>query len=385
MIKKTSSREQIDYQYPNYEKRQRNNKTDAKVYKTKRACEVCKTSSTKNKKLKCCSKCKIVFYCSIKCQKEDWKIHKSMCGILKTRDKYQNKIEKSQKIGDWASEIRNKKFTYEKLSKKVIRALRNMFLEKKMHEISYTIEEIFRMVHTTVYNAAKSYKEQDENTLKRFRDHLSIRFKTFLEENKKEDLSDKKILEFFNEDELREFYRKVKRSKNQIGISNFSKRLKAHYFLHQVDIEIEFDHIFEKLREKEYFSKKEIFQVVMLMRLGFFNSMKNANKGLSDLSNIFSKKAFMELIKICYGNNMSCIIFEKIFEVFEKCYAENKKSNAQIVKELLKNPLFLDSKGHYVVMNSGNKIAIKNHMLTIRSSYVWRDFEEKFMKMKQLV
>lgn len=29
-----------------------------------------------------CSKCKKVFYCSIKCQKDDWKDHKVICKMI---------------------------------------------------------------------------------------------------------------------------------------------------------------------------------------------------------------------------------------------------------------------------------------------------------------
>lgn len=35
-------------------------------------------------KMKMCSKCKVAFYCSRKCQKEDWvKGHKEKCGKVK--------------------------------------------------------------------------------------------------------------------------------------------------------------------------------------------------------------------------------------------------------------------------------------------------------------
>lgn len=39
----------------------------------------CKTCKTSNMKLKRCTGCKIVNYCSIECQKKDWPIHKTIC------------------------------------------------------------------------------------------------------------------------------------------------------------------------------------------------------------------------------------------------------------------------------------------------------------------
>jgi hypothetical protein len=45
---------------------------------SKEPCEICnKPSSFK------CSVCKKVYYCSKKCQKENWKYHKGMCQTLK--------------------------------------------------------------------------------------------------------------------------------------------------------------------------------------------------------------------------------------------------------------------------------------------------------------
>jgi len=45
-----------------------------------RICHTCKKSS---KQMKKCSDCKVAYYCSEKCQKEDWKSHKTECRRLK--------------------------------------------------------------------------------------------------------------------------------------------------------------------------------------------------------------------------------------------------------------------------------------------------------------
>lgn len=39
----------------------------------------CAHCSERGKKFKYCSKCKICYYCSLECQKKDWKIHKKIC------------------------------------------------------------------------------------------------------------------------------------------------------------------------------------------------------------------------------------------------------------------------------------------------------------------
>ncbi len=46
------------------------------VYSTYKDCqrEDCKTKTTLR-----CIRCRKVFYCSKKCQRKDWKLHKSMC------------------------------------------------------------------------------------------------------------------------------------------------------------------------------------------------------------------------------------------------------------------------------------------------------------------
>eukprot|EP01084_Bolivina_argentea_P122286 216702_1 len=50
-------------------------------------CCVCSESTTQR-----CSGCKSVYYCSAKCQKQDWKMHKKQCKILK--EKYENDVDK---------------------------------------------------------------------------------------------------------------------------------------------------------------------------------------------------------------------------------------------------------------------------------------------------
>ncbi|CDR95872.1 MYND finger domain protein, putative [Babesia bigemina] len=42
-------------------------------------CENCKKEETKQEPLKICSRCKKVKYCSVECQKEDWRFHKRIC------------------------------------------------------------------------------------------------------------------------------------------------------------------------------------------------------------------------------------------------------------------------------------------------------------------
>ena len=53
----------------------------------KESCAICKKL---HKKMGRCFKCKIVYYCSVKCQKEHWEYHKKVCKKLKTSyNKYQ--------------------------------------------------------------------------------------------------------------------------------------------------------------------------------------------------------------------------------------------------------------------------------------------------------
>jgi hypothetical protein len=49
-----------------------------------------------------CSGCFRVKYCSISCQKLDWKSHKSMCSILK---KFSNKVQPFKKVLQIVNEV----------------------------------------------------------------------------------------------------------------------------------------------------------------------------------------------------------------------------------------------------------------------------------------
>ncbi|KAF2167485.1 hypothetical protein M409DRAFT_22293 [Zasmidium cellare ATCC 36951] len=52
------------------------------VTSTKEKCRGCRAETTKaGKPLLSCGKCKIAKYCSMACQRKDWKEHKQMCGI----------------------------------------------------------------------------------------------------------------------------------------------------------------------------------------------------------------------------------------------------------------------------------------------------------------
>ena len=46
----------------------------------KTRCMNCDIYGQKEKKLKRCGKCRRVYYCSVKCQRADWKEHKKVCG-----------------------------------------------------------------------------------------------------------------------------------------------------------------------------------------------------------------------------------------------------------------------------------------------------------------
>lgn len=40
---------------------------------------MCLKEGKEGEKLKRCSKCKVVKYCSAECQREDWALHKAVC------------------------------------------------------------------------------------------------------------------------------------------------------------------------------------------------------------------------------------------------------------------------------------------------------------------
>ena len=89
----------MDTKYHIYRKQglimQRAELVSSRVIKNIAACKECNwiDCKRKNVKLKRCKNCKSVYYCSIKCQKKDWKCsngnvksHKHYCKFLKSRD-----------------------------------------------------------------------------------------------------------------------------------------------------------------------------------------------------------------------------------------------------------------------------------------------------------
>jgi hypothetical protein len=55
-------------------------------------CQRCKSVGGENGKLFMCSGCNCTFYCSTKCQKEDWKSHKKEC----SKDLINKKVEEKE-------------------------------------------------------------------------------------------------------------------------------------------------------------------------------------------------------------------------------------------------------------------------------------------------
>lgn len=45
---------------------------------------LCDTCGKEFKKLKSCGRCKLVYYCSVSCQRADWPDHKTQCSLLST-------------------------------------------------------------------------------------------------------------------------------------------------------------------------------------------------------------------------------------------------------------------------------------------------------------
>jgi hypothetical protein len=57
-----------------------------------RACDACGSNEDLDA-LKMCSLCKVVFYCSVECQKADWRGHKHACKINSDCRKDQKRLE----------------------------------------------------------------------------------------------------------------------------------------------------------------------------------------------------------------------------------------------------------------------------------------------------
>ncbi|KAJ7501101.1 hypothetical protein B0H11DRAFT_2275425 [Mycena galericulata] len=53
-----------------------------------RACYNCHSRPAESVQLQRCSKCCLVFYCSLACQKNDWAYHKALCRLLAEHEKY---------------------------------------------------------------------------------------------------------------------------------------------------------------------------------------------------------------------------------------------------------------------------------------------------------
>jgi endogenous inhibitor of DNA gyrase (YacG/DUF329 family) len=48
-------------------------------------CAVCGKAAAQEEKLRVCSGCKVVPYCSKQCQMDDWKLHKQACQAMKRK------------------------------------------------------------------------------------------------------------------------------------------------------------------------------------------------------------------------------------------------------------------------------------------------------------
>lgn len=55
---------------------------------TSRTCGLCHINDTPEQRLKRCSKCQQIFYCSVKCQSDDWGNHKKTCERSNHNTKY---------------------------------------------------------------------------------------------------------------------------------------------------------------------------------------------------------------------------------------------------------------------------------------------------------
>jgi hypothetical protein len=52
---------------------------EEKASATSPQCEGCQQKATATAKLSVCTRCKATYYCSVACQKQDWKQHKKTC------------------------------------------------------------------------------------------------------------------------------------------------------------------------------------------------------------------------------------------------------------------------------------------------------------------
>jgi hypothetical protein len=53
-----------------------------KIIPHQRICEYCLKSEPENERYSKCGKCKTARYCSVECQKHDWKVHKKICSVV---------------------------------------------------------------------------------------------------------------------------------------------------------------------------------------------------------------------------------------------------------------------------------------------------------------
>ena len=67
--------------------------TDETDFQTSLICSNCFKSSDDKIELKRCSSCHLVFYCSLECQKENWKIHKKTCQLISNKIKEQKNLK----------------------------------------------------------------------------------------------------------------------------------------------------------------------------------------------------------------------------------------------------------------------------------------------------
>jgi hypothetical protein len=146
--------------------------------RSKKICANCKKEGSL-----ICSKCRIVYYCDIKCQKSNWNFHKLICAS--SLSKVEKKKHKSNGK-EWKMKLKNNKGSIESFIKNELN-LWEIKIEnvKHLERINNIIlERVANLLHLSIPYFVKNSCFESESSIRKRKEIIQKKILVFLDEKK---------------------------------------------------------------------------------------------------------------------------------------------------------------------------------------------------------